>query len=365
MKRIGILTWHHYSNVGSNLQAVAMQKIFSTPKTEVEFINYRPNYAEPWYRNVIRFVCSTIADYYPHVLPEMLRFRAYSFQKHYMNQSELIVDPDKLTNAAKRYDAIVCGSDQIWAPNVFKKEYLLSFVPDEIDKYAYGASIGLNSIPNNLKDLYILYLKRFALIGVREVQGEKIIRDLIPEIADRICDVLDPTFLVPITFWDEISKKIISDEGYLFCYFLGKQKWQRNYVAGWAKERGLKVIVYSEYDSDNSIADLHIKYMGPREFIGLIQHAAHVMTDSFHGMIFSLIYNKQFNVFYRFDEDDAICQNSRVDNLLNKFGIQQIVVKENQSNTFTLDYEVVNAKVEEEVSKSKEFVSLILKQIGG
>jgi len=365
IKKIGILTWHHYSNVGSNLQAIAMQNIFSTPKIEAQFINYRPHYFEPWYRNLIRLVCGTISDSFPHALPEMLRFRAYSFQRKYMNQSELIIAPEKLTDVVKRYDAIICGSDQIWAPNVYKKEYLLSFVPDEIDKYAYGASIGLNSIPSDLIDNYRMYLKRFALIGVREAQGAKIIRGIIPECSDRIYDVLEPTFLVPVSYWNGIAKKTISDENYLLCYFLGDNEWQREYVSGWAKEHGLKLIVYSAYDSDIRIADLHIKYTGPCEFIGLVQHASHIMTDSFHGMVFSIIYNKQFNVFYRFNEDDPICQNSRVDNLIDKFGIQQVVVKEKEKNNHTVNYDKVNPRVEKEVSRSKEFVSRILKQAGG
>lgn len=364
-KKIGLLTWHHYGNVGSNLQAIAMQNIFTTQSTETEFINYRPKYREPWYRNLIRLICSSIADFYPHLLPEILRFRAYSFQKHYMKQSKLIKKVEELANEAYRYDAVICGSDQIWAPNVFKKEYLLSFVPDEIKKFSYAASIGLNIIPDNLIDNYIKYLKRFQLIGIREVQGAKLISALIPECSEKIVDVLDPTFLVPVKFWDDISILPKYNDNYLFCYFLGDNEWQREYASKWAHEHGLKVIIYSNYNTDSQYADYHISFMGPREFVGYIRNAFHVMTDSFHGTTFSIIYKKQFNIFYRFADNDPICQNSRINNLIDKFGIGNSVVFQNMQNDCDIDYKIVNNKIEHEILKSKEFANEILKQIGG
>ena len=367
-KKIGILTWHHYSNVGSNLQAIAMQNIFTTTLTETEFINYRPNYSESWYRNLIRFICSSIADSYPYLLPEMFRFRAYSFQKHYMKQSKLIKKSNELANEVLRYDAVICGSDQIWAPNVFKKEYLLSFVPDVIKKYSYAASIGLNVIPVNLIDNYVTYLKRFLLIGVREAQGAKLITELIPECAGRIVDVLDPTFLVPVSYWDDISILPKNRENYLFCYFLGNNVWQREYASKWAKDHGLKIIIYSSYHTDDQFADSHIYYMGPREFIGYIRNASHVMTDSFHGTTFSIIYKKQFNIFYRFEESDSLCQNSRINNLIDKFDIGNTVVSKNiknDSNDSNIDYTIANKKIEHEILRSKKFANKILRQIGG
>lgn len=361
---IGILTWHYYSNVGSNLQAIAMQNVFTTDRTETEFINYRPKFNEPWYKNLVRCVCSKITDCFPRLLPEMFRFRAYAFQKRYMRQSKLLLRSEELPPAARKYDAVLCGSDQIWAPNVFRKEYMLNFVPDEIDKYSYAASIGLNTIPDELTAQYQTYLNRFRMIGVRETQGVQLISELLPDYSGKLLDVLDPTFLVPLRFWDEIAVSPKTDTSYLFCYFLGNQTWQRQYAADWAKAHDLTAIIYSNDPADRQYADRHVRYMGPREFIGYLKNAAHVMTDSFHGTVFSLIYQKQFHVFYRFDENDPLCQNSRIDNLIGKIGIGPVVIRRDEPNHARVDYDVVDDKLQREIRKSMDFVQEIIAQIG-
>ena len=363
-RKIGILTWHYYSNVGSNLQTIAMQKIFSTDETETEIINFRPKYREHWYRNLIRSACAAITDCFPRFLPEMLRFRSFSFQKHWLKQSDLLLTTEELTDSARKYDAVICGSDQIWAPNVFRKEYLLSFVPDGVGRYAYAASIGLNEIPDELYDNYRVLLNRFDLIGVRETQGVHLLSELAPECSDRISDVLDPTFLVPVCFWDELSLPPKKTAPFLFCYFLGSQKWHREYAAKWAKSRGLITVIYSDDHFDRQYADRHICFMGPREFLGYIREAAHIMTDSFHGTAFSIIYQKQFHIFYRFLEDDPICQNSRIDNIIDKFGIEAAVVRENGLDYGPVDYKTVNENVSREIRRSKAFADTILVRIG-
>jgi hypothetical protein len=183
---------------------------------------------------------------------------------------------------------------------------------------SYAASIGLNDIPENLILPYKNNLSDFYMISVREEEGKMLLKEK--------CDVdstvvLDPTMLHNSSFYIKIEKEVCDINGnYLFCYFLNKNHQYRERVEKYAKNHGLQIIGVSDKVKDGEWMR-RLSNLGADNFIWLINHAQVVMTDSYHGTIFSLLFHKQFWTFERFNEKDPICQNSRIRQLQQYFGL--------------------------------------------
>ena len=168
---VGLISWHYYTNVGSNLQAYALAKVIKNMGYSCEYINYRHNAPnDSLIRYMLKEICSRTDGIIQNIVPPRLRVQSYRFVCDYIPQSKPIKKED-LKNLRGKYKMYMCGSDQIWASNVLDDAYLLSFADDDIPKYAYASSVGLPYIAEDKKDLYIRNLKRFDKITVREKQG--------------------------------------------------------------------------------------------------------------------------------------------------------------------------------------------------
>ncbi len=357
--KVGIITWHYFNNVGSNLQAYAMQKIIKNLGHNPTFINYRYKiYKDSFLKKVIKEFCIIIDKIFPNLVNEKMRFGAYSFQKEEMQKTEEIYDKKKLEEIALKFDAVVCGSDQIWAPNVFDEVYMLSFVGEKVKKIAYAPSIGLNEIPENLVEKYKKYIGRLDRVSTREDNGVKLLKEYCGIEAEQ---VLDPTLLIEKTEWLELVKNENTfKEKYIFIYLLGEKKWIREWIQKFAKNTKMKVILLSSFNDDKKYADIYYKVMGPRKFIKLVSEAQYVLTDSFHGTIFSILFQKQFYVFDRFDSKEKLCQNSRIISLLEILELEDRRVRSNDEVKLIdkkIEYEKINNKLEKEREKSLKFLS--------
>lgn len=309
----GLLTWHHYSNVGSNLQAYAMQYIVTEQKRTPVFLNYRGKYTESKYKAFLKKVFGEIDSAMPNILPESIRAQAFHFQNKYLKMTKELFTDEDLFQCSKNLSSIVCGSDQIWAPNVYNPVYQLQFCGEGVYKCAYAASVGLPSIPKELIPTYRKNLQSFHYITVRERQGAELLSNILDK---EIPWVLDPTLLVPRSEWEKISKRIKTPEKYLFCYFLGENPDHRKMAQNYAKQNGLEIICCSNSKMDKTGFGKTISHMGPQEFLGYLLGSDAMFTDSFHGILFSIIFRKNFYAVHRFKSDDKVCQNSRVDNIL-------------------------------------------------
>ena len=325
-KKTAILTWHYYHNFGSALQAYALQTALEQQGVDVKILNYRnPRFAFRPYEWALKRNLGKIAEHLPFPKAERYTYRFLRFRKDYLHESLPVRDPAKLIPQVKDCSHIVCGSDQIWAPNVFHPVYMADFVPgDRISKLSYAASVGLNEIPANLRDTYRNLLSDFKAVSVREDAGGKLLRDCCG--IDSVT-VLDPTLLLTAQEYEKLEKAVEVKSPYLFCYFLNENHQYRQSVEAYAKKHGLQIIGYSQNRDDSSWMDLR-KYIGPREFLWLVHHAAAVCTDSYHGTIFSLLYHKEVFSLERFSSDDPVCQNSRIYQLDAWFGIGERILKQ-------------------------------------
>ena len=368
-KKVGILTWHYYLNFGSALQAYALKKTISDSGFKAEIINYRnPKYGKPSaLTDCARLLMSYAFSKKGFMLGRRVTYPFLRFHKDFLRMGKYIMDVGELQKKVSHYEAVVCGSDQIWAPSVFNSTYFLDFVNGNTKKVSYAASIGLNDIPQELQGKYTSLLSDFNAISVRESKGKELLGE---KCNIEASVVLDPTLLVDVEHWHTLERKptdICFDfsKPYLLCYFLKADNEYRESVERYAKENKLNIIGYSLNPDDNGWMLNEKDYIGPREFLWMVRNAHSVITDSYHGTIFCLLNHKKFITLERFSNDDAICQNSRIYQLVEYFGIGDNivnVVKDTKLQIKPVDYRAFEKNLFSLRVKSKDFLKAALEE---
>lgn len=333
-KKIALLTVFGVNNYGSMLQSYAMQQTLFSINEDNEIINYSRksiiNQVKRLFDRTLlkaklafiyrsfygKFIDRDLGTYFQ---KRDLVFEEFS--RKYFIMSEQINTREDLKKRMEQYENVIVGSDQVWNPTNYRTDYYtMTFVPDKINKIAYASSFGVSFIPNNQIEGTKKYLSRINSIGVREIAGQKIIKELINR---EVEVVADPTLLLSIKEWNKIkTKDQIINEDYIICYFLGESKKHRDFVRKLKEKTGYKIATIPHcdgiIDADLDFGDIRPDNIGPSEFLNLISNAKYVCTDSFHCCIFSIIYNRQFYVFNRFDNtaSKSSSTNSRIDSLL-------------------------------------------------
>lgn len=285
------------------------------------------------------------------------------FTKTY--QMTNLLNKDDYINLANKCDVFITGSDQIWNPSHFSREYLLNFVPNDKKKIAYSSSFGVKSVTGYYAKVYKKLLSRFNSIGVREADGIKIVKDLTNKQAKV---VLDPTMLLTQKEWNELTKQAsISNEiqslkNYVLCYFVG------NTVNYWStvnklKQKLNKDIVIIPYNADSYKQEGIINIeTGPKEFLWLIKHCDLLCTDSFHATVFANIFNSNYCVFKRFKDTSKESQNSRLDTLLNMFDLKERFIEANDTDNLSkiintpIDWHKINDILDKKRANSINFL---------
>lgn len=256
------------------------------------------------------------------------------FRRKYIKISELLPDWESLTAYTNQCSAVIVGSDQLWLPsNIVADYYTLSFVPDNISKIAFATSFGISKFPDSMNKQTKLFLDRFQKVSVRETTGQEIFKNITGRECSLVCD---PTMLLSKEEWlKAIPPKSIVKGGYIFCYFLGKIKRHREIAVELKKRTGLKIVALlhcEQYVSnDDGYADETPFDVGPDDFVNLIRNASYVLTDSFHGTVFSIINQKIFFTFTRHSDTEKLSTNSRIYNLADIFGIRNRVLAGNEN----------------------------------
>lgn len=257
-----------------------------------------------------------------------------------------------------QYDLFICGSDQIWNPSprcYFDSFFYLDFVNKR--KVSYAPSVGLRKIPKQYTERIKEYLADFNSVSVRESETAKQLSELLGK---DVKWVLDPTLLQTKRFWNEVAldstiPKIRSK--YLLCYFLENEKWYFEYVTKLARRLKLKVVLIPNKKEFCVANHLRKNGVGPMDFLYLVSNASFVVTDSYHGLLFSILFEKQFVPLRRFDLSDEMNENIRIDSILELFSLEDLLVTEENSNTINpinISYSetsmILNKKREESLS---------------
>ena len=366
--KIGILTWLHNGNYGSILQAYALQKALRNQGYQTENIDYAPStvkkvenliknknslklFLEKWDAYCAKKVAGS-----PRELSEKQK-KFEDFRENYINITRRYSSPKEVATIDDEYDAYICGSDQIWSPVLLNPVFYFDFLSDTERKIAYACSFGVSSIKGKKATKITNYLNRFDYISVRESSGCEIVKNL----TGKVVPVMpDPTLLLQRTDWDKVSKYNLNLNKYIFCYFLSWNEDYWKYVENVSQQLGYQIVIVPSVKQTYQVDAKILKNIGPEEWVGLVKNASYVITDSFHGTVFSIIYNKPFTVLKRFSDDNPRSQNSRIYtllehyNLTNRLGIN--------TDIFNLqEYTKVNSQVEYDRRYALEWLNNVLK----
>lgn len=313
--KIKTITCHDVYNYGAALQAYALQTYLQAQGHDVEIIDYKPDYMRVhykfWYipKNshyyeramnswLLRFMlCCYFAPKRFATLPRKFKFD--SFVKHYLRLTRRYNSYQELADYPPEADLYLAGSDQIWnstLPNGKDPGYFLQFGNDSIKRIAYAASFAIPEIEKGYEKLNRQWLSEFDAISVREHTGLSIIKSLGLEAEE----VVDPVFLLTQNKWSEFSsEKRLIKQKYILVYDLCLNDNRiKDEAERLAKIYGMKIIAV-----DGALkcpyAQRNISNAGPIEFVNLIKNANFVVTNSFHALAFSVIFNRSFSVFYK------------------------------------------------------------------
>lgn len=272
--------------------------------------------------------------------------------KHIVFTPQLYTDQSDFTSLGKKYDYYITGSDQVWNPycegsNAF---YYLTFAPKN-KRIAYAPSIAVGHIPDEIKKQYKKWIRDIPKLSVREDAGKKLLHEEFAVEAELVCD---PVFLLEKSQWSSIALKRDNTEEYFVTYFLGKKT-----VDTKQKIKKLQKITGLKYMDIYSRDDVSSEFAGPECFLGLIENAKFVCTDSFHGTAFSVIFEKPMIIFER---DDSQKMNSRIDSLLRICKVTGRSVENilrNPETLYNIDYSKNNV-LRELIHNSKQFLNSAL-----
>ena len=208
---------------------------------------------------------------------------------------------EEVKSVSSDAEILICGSDQLWSPEMFDPVTLFRFAGREQKRISYATSgiSNTGNIDRRICEEICAELKKFDAISVRE-NSAKVILDDLTDIDIEV--VLDPTLLLLESDWVDLCSSRISDEKYIFAFFLGPFTYNKIVLKKAMEKYGVNKVIYlkSSYFRDEGIVSegkfIEAKGIGPKEFLSLVKNAEAVYTDSYHGTVFSIIFHKQFYV---------------------------------------------------------------------
>lgn len=344
--KIGLLTFHNAHNYGAVLQAYALRTVLRKLGHEAVILNYRNEAIEKHYPKKLDTEDAKKQEDWQR---QYQRFEEFINQVLLEEKTELLQMEDLEKTAI---DCFICGSDQIWESGLtggMDPVFFLDF-NCTAKKVSYAASKGCARISQKEEQYFKDCLSDFVGVSTREAGFAKELN----RIGIAVCDVLDPTMLLEAEdykLWPEENEN--AEEKYILVYYIVEDEIltrcskEAEYVLG-LKVKGIHF--YRVEDSENQMADC-----GPKEFISLFRNAEYILTNSFHGMIFSVIFRKSFYAVYEKD--------SRKDNLLKKLGLTDRHIRRDGGLLFNkIDYTETVRLLENEKERSLDFLRSVLRR---
>ena len=349
-EKIAIVTLYNkgYPNYGNIFQNYACERIYAKmgydvytlvkerPFSDIDIIKYRVE-------RLINAASGYRISHKQGLWNRYILFR--EFEKKYLHINYISLQNRKNTD----YDYYSIGSDQVWNPNWLKTEDDCKwFFCEDIhaDKcICLSASFGVDAIPKEKIDLYSRTLDRLEWLSVREDNG----RTMVKELTGKDVQVLiDPTLALSKAGWNKIQKKprfIQKGTKYIFCYFLGGISEERKTVfEQYGKQNN--ILIFDVMDDKSKLSS-----MGPSEFLWTLAHAEMVFTDSFHGSVFAIIYEKPLLVFKREGKNNYMF--SRLETFLRKFRLEDRIITDLNKlpQEIDTDYSEIHTILKEEQRK--------------
>lgn len=359
----GLITFHFAHHYGAQLQAYALMAAVEKLGSPCRIIDYRLPHTVRTNR-LFRSGKSPVALaanahtllHYPAMKARFDRFEAFVAENMRLTGRRYFTN-EELAEYPPEFGLYLAGSDQIWNPRIFQSgrfdpAFFLSFA-GEGRRAAYAPSFGVPSLTETEAAELREYLSRFSALSVREKQGREIVRFAAGRDA-RV--VLDPTLLLTGEDWAKLAVPPKDTRPYLLCYFISDYSVLIPYAERLAAERGLRLVHLAGVRRAMKGAQV-VFDAGPREFLGLFQRAAFVLTNSFHGTVFSLQFQKPFFTAVS-PKEQSRPDLSRIFNLLDTLGVSDRIIGTDREAELTapVDYGAVTTRLERARKASLDFL---------
>lgn len=308
---VGILTASRTDNNGTDLQALAMQKIFEKVNGQAIIINYKcdklENSRKIFYPLSFRGFLNIPYQLCSHIQHE-------NFRKKYFKYSQHIYNSDDIRYA--KFDYLVVGSDQVWNLKITGND-INFFLPFETEscKISYAVSLGVLDISDwnreyNLKSM----LNDFKRVSVRELSGVEVLKKIGIE---AVCN-LDPLLMIKSTEWNQIITRHKNRKPYILVYTVDRTYEILREAKELATEMKCTVIFYGNLL--RHISGVRVKrFSGIEEWLDLVRNADLVVTNSYHGLSFAINFHKKFSVYWLTNSPQS---NTRIKSLLSQIDVQ-------------------------------------------
>ena len=369
MKKIGILTYFLGFNYGATLQAYALADFLNSSGFQSKVIHFIPKihirtshlFVLPRSRKAIK---ENILSFLT-LIYQLKRKRGF---EDFIDQciplsSEKNISENDIPSTCEQFDAVICGSDQIWNPRL-KGAVEGFFLPHGkgFRRIAYAPSIGnghFNEYPeiNRIKQ----FIANFDYLSVRDKASQKELESCFSIKADT---VVDPTLLANREAFFKIAAPGQTKRQFIFLYSVKMSKKTIQAARDLSNRTGLPVL--SLFSGRASLSWLRNKDLipggkvGPQEFLAYIRDAEYVITDSFHGCVFSLIFQKKFFIIKNEDLQGNLLQDERINTLCDIFNIKNRFIKANDIKYISLecniDWNEIESLRQKYAEDSKKFL---------
>lgn len=354
---------------GAVLQAYALKMIIQNSGFKCDVINYGKIGSERFLitknaRFIFKYVIANILSI-PREDKRRKKFRKFRQDFIGMN-TKYYSSSRQLSKLNEEYDFFIAGSDQIWNPFLNKCDfaYLLDFVALNDKKIAYAPSFGVSELPSTLLPDYHKWLSKIKKLSIRESEGQHIIGKL--QLSDAKI-VLDPTLLVSPIDWLKITIEPKFNKKYILCFTLTNDR--PKVIDKILVELNLKemyeIINIGGVGYSGPKNERTLYSSGPQELLGLIKNAEIVITTSYHGTIFSILFRKKFITIMSSNANNV---NSRLKELSKKFDLHNNVIFDYDITTAlglnisNINYESIFNKLYDEISYSMFFLQTSLEE---
>ena len=364
--RIGIITfWSSDDNYGQIFQSFALQSYLRDCGHDAYVIRYIPKSSE-----------ITKSKITPNYIVKYIKFRIqkrrndnaknikrdFDTFRNNINYSKKIYKGFKelASENWKDTDAFICGSDQIWSFGTDDKlrAYFLQFAPFQCKRIAYAPSFGTPKLSKQYEESLSALLKGFDAISVRESSGLEIIK----KAGHEACKVCDPTILLNKENYTSLINNEVQNHNDIFCYFIS---WETDTdfldLKNFCKAESLTPRLFATKGFTLDWLDLH-PMQSPEEWLRILSGAKYSVINSFHGVVFSILFHKPFAVYLLKGVSSAM--NTRVYSLLEEVGLLDRIISESNDLKSILsrdvDWNAVDAKIDDIRRIGKDYLDISL-----
>lgn len=364
-QKVGILTVHKNTNYGANLQAFALCHYINSLGFDCETVDYTSKedlkYTRllPWLRlswdnepgkspaRALKLAVA-LALSAPEKYKRLSSFRKF-WKKYYTLSPFCICEEDVKRQA---YDTLVCGSDQVWNPDITDGLRSLFFcrVDGVKKRISYAPSIGKAKYGDEDEKKAIEWIKEIDYCSLREESSAKYINELVGISAECVCD---PVFLPESSVYENMASKRLVKNKYVLVYSIVRNEHMLKAAKAFAEKQGLELVEICQ-TKDRKAGHKQFTHLGPDRFLGAIKKAEFVFTNSFHGTAFSLIFKKELFAFENKDRGTRITNLLAKAALINRLVDEDGVLPEGKCNY------AENGGLPDYIEKSKEYLKRAL-----